>query len=150
MKKRKKEEPEAQEQEAKPEGLVLTRYLSVLGFRSVPAHNELEQAEFAKTYIDPSGKLGRVTLVLDKDVAGMDPERVAKIVITVQTDMPADEQTIITKAPQFCREDLSRFITFFNNYVGPEQNVEVSCTSCNARVTSYVSGDSGPVCFECH
>lgn len=140
------EDKDAEEVLSKTE--LLSRNAAAAGFRPKDARvpNTLE---YVKTYADVKGGLGRAIVVVGKDKVGLEPERPEFFTLTVQIHVPATEEAVRSKAWDFCRVDLLRFMHMFDTLDGRVEASVVACASCGMMCADMVDSGRGVVCHDC-
>lgn len=129
---------------------ILGHYMSGLGF-SAKEPKVKDTLEYYKSYVDPTGRVGRVVIVIKKDAVGLEPEDVDYATITMQMHLNMKDEDI-EKAPGFCKADLQRVRSHFMDLVTRFEEAE-ECGHCGALSTDYQVHDfgQGPVkaCLDC-
>lgn len=126
----------------------LSHYMASLGFRAKDARSP-SNLEYAKTYSDPSGRVGRTVAVIQKDEVGIEPAKVDYFTLTVQIHVRANEAEVMAKAPTFCRQDLLRILTHFDTFDGRHEVETVECSSCGSDTADFVERAGERLCPDC-
>ena len=137
-----------EEEEVQPRSELLAHYMASLGFRPSAPLGE-DSLEYSKTYSDPSGKVGRVLAVIQKDDVGLEPEAPAYFTVTIQIHLRAEEDSVRAKAPAFCRTDLLRILAHFDD-LNTRTEAEVrECALCGAPIAEFVERSGAATCLDC-
>ncbi len=106
--------------------------------------------EFHKTYSDPSGRVGRATAVVRKDITGLVPESIEYFPVTVQTHVGPTETEVLTKAPSFCKHDLLHIVNFFAPKTDRRDATTEECELCGIITADFAKRKDGAlVCLDC-
>jgi len=126
----------------------LSHYLASLGFRTKDSRDP-SSLEYAKTYSDPSGRVGRVVTVVKKDEVGLEPKTVDYFTVTVQIHVRATEAEVNAKAPAFCRQDLLRILAHFDVPSERHEAETVECFFCGTDTADFIERESQRICPDC-
>lgn len=126
----------------------LGHYLATLGFRPKDSVAR-DTLEFAKTYSASSGILARVVAVVAKDDMGLTPKKADYFTLTVQRHFRADEKEILSSAPDYCKQDMLRVLSYFGDVEERDHGVIEECALCGVRGAEFVKKEEGLLCFDC-
>lgn len=126
----------------------LNRYMAGLGFQPKKARAQ-DTLEFYRSFVDPSGKVGRVVAVIKRDEVGLDPKEVDYFAVTVQTHLRATDEEVKARAPAFCKADLLRVLAHFDPKNERREADVVECGYCGMFVAEYEERDGKHACHDC-
>lgn len=137
-----------QDEDLEDKTTLVTSYLCSLGWTPKESHDP-GTLEFAKIYSDPQGRVARVVVVIQKDEVGLEPRYVSYFTVTSQLNLPGKDIEVEKRAPAFCKTDLLRVLSHFEQ---PPTHHEVDvqeCKVCGAPVPEYLDIDGATTCFDC-
>lgn len=127
---------------------MLNRYMAGLGFQPKAARAQ-DTLEFFRSFVDPTGKIGRVVAVIKRDEVGLEPKEVDYFAVTVQTHLRATDEEIQTRAPAFCKADLLRVLAHFDVKRERREANVIECAFCGILVAEYEECQGKYACHDC-
>lgn len=132
------------------EAASIVRRFTLLGYHPSP-RLEADRVCFYKDFSDDEGRRARIHVYFDKPILGMTALRLANIVISTQVVVQATAADIKREAPAPLRDDLSRVLESFSEYLTiPEQAVVTRvCIKCGKAKPRFYVINTDAVCLEC-
>ena len=127
---------------------LLGHYMASLGFRPKEPRAK-DTLEYCKTYSDPSGRIGRVVMVIKKDEVGLEPKEPEYATITVQTHVNAEDRDVRAKAPPFCKQDILRVLAHFDEKNNRHEVDTTECELCGTIGAEFMEHEGIRMCLDC-